>query len=141
MSEFSSNDTGVDIQKLKGQVNYTLWKRDFQILAEVKEVWKLIIGKEPIVDKSIYKNYFILNKPNAATRSAAKSAEERDKNNQGVSNKPNIITRSAAKKVEERKEDNYKGKKSYFFFQLKVAEYKIDLEEFKKNSKLVRFAK
>ena len=44
----SSEGTGVNLQVLKGQVNYLQWWRDFQVVAQAKGFFDIITGREAI---------------------------------------------------------------------------------------------
>jgi len=57
MSDFSAQDTGIDLEKLKGQDNYIRWSRDFRLIADVKGVWKIITGEEEILTKPELEEY------------------------------------------------------------------------------------
>jgi hypothetical protein len=46
MSDLLALDTGLDLDWLKGQDNYSSWARDIKLLTELKGVWDFCTGEE-----------------------------------------------------------------------------------------------
>ena len=139
MSELSSHDTGVDLQKLKGQDNYVRWSRDFKVMAEVKGVWKVITGDEPILSKPLREDYFPSFKDEGADR-VADTAKIEDLT---PAKKPS--TRASMKKAQLEAADDDSDEAttptlSSAQLSARISEYKLDLEEYEKNNKMVRTA-
>ncbi|MCJ1260129.1 hypothetical protein MMC24_007969 [Lignoscripta atroalba] len=127
MSELSLQDTGVDLQRLKGQDNYVRWSRDFKVIAEVKGVWKVVTEEEPILTKPLREDYFQSFKAEKKTvtekTASRKSTRLMDKTEDGNTTE-----------AEETK--NFTSAD----FSARISEYKLDLEEYEKNNKRVRIA-
>lgn len=121
MSHLNSNNLGVDLQKLVGQQNYLSWSRDFKIVAQSKNVWKLLTGSEEILQKPDRSEYF------ASNRQAT------------------IVTRSEAKKQKEKgeKEKAEAGDGDYGEsneLRMRMQEYTLDLAEYDRQDQRVRDA-
>jgi hypothetical protein len=50
-TSITSDDTGLKLQTLKGQENFTAWLRDFRVIAATKGVMDLFTGDEDIIEK------------------------------------------------------------------------------------------
>lgn len=74
MSELSSADSGLDLQRLRGQDNYSAWARDFKLLAGLKGVWDFYTGEEPILQKPLRSTYNI--KPHKVAELSQTGEEE-----------------------------------------------------------------
>jgi hypothetical protein len=48
MSDLSASDTGLDLERLRGQDNYSSWARDIKLLTELKGVWDFCTGEESV---------------------------------------------------------------------------------------------
>ena len=49
--KITSDESGADLQILRGQVNYFRWKRDFKVAAQNENLWSLYTGAEELLDK------------------------------------------------------------------------------------------
>ena len=112
-SDLSAGEFGVSLQRLTGQDNYNQWLRDFRVIAQLKGVWKFYNGKEPILAKP-NRDTYLRTKSKRTGADVAVIASASDSHSQEKSTS----------------EDNT----------LKVAEYKLDLEEYRENDQKARLA-
>ncbi|KAK8194216.1 hypothetical protein M8818_007404 [Zalaria obscura] len=77
MSDLTAHDTGLDLERLRGQDNYNTWCRDFQLLAELKGVWELYVGEDVILTKPNRAQYHI--KPLATVSEDQEMIDKPDK--------------------------------------------------------------
>ncbi|KFX96088.1 hypothetical protein V490_03519 [Pseudogymnoascus sp. VKM F-3557] len=110
MEILSTADTGIDLERLQGQQNYIRWARDFKLVAQAKGVWRLITGAEALLPRPHRTDYF------QTTRKAPLDESKDDIPEEDVTPMTNQE------------------------ISVRIAEYKLDLEEFEKNEKKVRGA-
>ncbi|KAI9848264.1 MAG: hypothetical protein M1837_000528 [Sclerophora amabilis] len=121
LEEFKGQLMIVDHQKLKGQDNYTRWKRDFKCLAQVNGVWRLITGERPILPKPNRGEYQYLGSFQPGQKTTT------------------TTTKEAAEEGEEEAEVGT-SEVSDLHRRIAECEYTLDLEQYEKNKRLVRLA-
>ena len=112
-SDLSAGEFGVSLQRLTGQENYNQWLRDFKVIAQLKGVWKFYTGEESI-----------LTKPNRDTYLKSKTKR----------------TGADAALVAAASDSPSQEKSTSEDYTLKVAEYKLDLDEYRDNDQKARLA-
>lgn len=111
-SSLTTQDTGLNLEILKGQENYTRWKRDFKIVAGTKGVWKLYAGEETILQEPDLSQYV---SPTPATTSG-------------------VVTRSASQKQEEGDAKVQSNLPDYQQMSFQIQRYKLDLVKYHRNA-------
>lgn len=119
--DLSAAGTGVDLQRLTGQVNYLRFKRDFQIVAMTKGVWDVIEGTEPILPKPNRDDYFKITRRSSRLTATGQSDPSTSK--------------EKAKDEKEGADDTADP-----LLSIKIQEYRLDLDEYTRNQKNVRHA-
>ena len=113
MTDLLVNESGIKLQVLKGQKNYVRWSRDFKLIAQLKGVWNIISGEEPILLRPQKQDYF-----NAMKPTKKRGTDDTIMSDGIKSTISNEVTDNSSR----------------------IAEYKIDLEEYERNNKRVRTA-
>lgn len=132
MEDLTANDAGVDLQRLQGPVNYTRWSRDIRLVADVKGVWDLISGAETILSKPDRDDYFQSSRlANAEIKRLTEMSEEEVNN---------LSTAEKTKRTKAINNASSSSKPDKELIQMNIMEFKLDLEEYEKQHKLIRLA-
>ncbi|OBT54919.1 hypothetical protein VE04_06572 [Pseudogymnoascus sp. 24MN13] len=130
MDNLSTADTGIDLERLQGQQNYLRWCRDFKIVAQAKGVWQIISSVESIMKKPDRHEYF------QTTREFSHSAAAKEEGEDAAEADAEVEVEGKSEQAEE-----VQPTLTHQEVSLRIAEYKLDLEEYEKNDKKVRNAR
>jgi hypothetical protein len=126
MSGLFKGEAGVDFVRLTGQNNFSRWIVDFQMVAESKNLWKVFDGTEEVL-KPPYRDAYL--KPTAEV-----TVPHTD--SRGKATRSKVTATVAAELLGQTGPSDPSDD-----LQVRIHEYKFDLDAFQANDKLVREAK
>lgn len=124
-THYSDSSTGLKVEILLGQGNYTRWARDLKLAAEGKDVWTLITPSS-IAEEDREE---ILTKPRRPTKPDLSAAKYTTIGTRGATSDGE----TAAKQEIFRTDNNN--------YQLDITEYKLNVEAFKEQQERIRDAR
>lgn len=141
-AEYAVDDAGVSFKVLHGTNDYARWVRNFSVAAELKGIWELYNGNEPVLIKPKYRDYGLKDpitvKLEGLERCSGSSTFPE-------SDEPAFVPKFAKKPADPQRRASDGQLKDVEMVDAdtaaKTTEYSIALKEFQHNEKRVRLAK